>query len=118
MSDLSTSARKQDASQGTAMPGGRYPINNKADLSNAIRAVGRAKGGEAGRAAVRRFIMRRAKALGASAMVPDTWNANGTLKGKSGNWTAASDHAYDRAHGIKEGSPRDKALDAKRGVTN
>lgn len=116
MSDLSTSARKQDASQGTAMPGGRYPINNKADLQNAIRAVGRAKGGAAGRAAVRRFIMKRAKALNASDMIPDTWAADGSLKAGSGQMTAAQDHAYDRAHGIKQGSPRDKALDAKRGV--
>lgn len=118
MSDMSTAARNADASHGTAMAGGRFPINNKADLQNAIRAVGRAKGGEAGRAAVRRFIMKRAKALGASDMIPATWNANGTLKSKSGAMTVAQDHAYDRAHGIKQGSPRDKALDAKRGITD
>lgn len=118
MSDMSTSARKTDAAHGEAMPGGRFPIANKADLQNAIRAVGRAKGGEAGRAAVRRFIMKRAKALNADDLIPATWNPNGTLKAKSGNWTAAADHAYDKAHGIKEGSARDKALDARRGVSD
>ena len=31
-------------------------------------------------------------------------------------WTEAKDKAYDKAHGVKEGSPRDNALDKKRGV--
>jgi hypothetical protein len=31
-------------------------------------------------------------------------------------WTAAKDAAWDRAHGVKEGSRRDNALDRKRGV--
>lgn len=31
-------------------------------------------------------------------------------------WTPARDAAYDRAHKIPEGSPKDNALDKKRGV--
>lgn len=31
-------------------------------------------------------------------------------------WTAKSDEKYDKAHGIKEGSKKDNALDKKRGV--
>jgi len=31
-------------------------------------------------------------------------------------WTESKDKAYDRAHGIKEGSAKDNALDKKRGV--
>lgn len=31
-------------------------------------------------------------------------------------WTKAADDKYDKAHGIKEGSKKDKALDKKRGV--
>jgi hypothetical protein len=110
VADISTAQRKQAASEGEAMPGGRYPIRNRDDLQNAIHAVGRAKGGEAGRAAVRRFIIKRAKALGLSSMIPGSWRPDGTL------WTADEDMADDRKHGIKEGSPRDKALDAKRGL--
>lgn len=110
MADMDTAQRKQAASNGQAMPGGRYPIRDKADLQNAIHAAGRAKGGEAGRAAVRRFIMKRAKALGASDMIPGTWRPDGSL------WTDAEDHADDARRGIKEGSARDKALDARRGV--
>jgi hypothetical protein len=56
-------ARDKSAQAGTAMSGGRFPINNKADLQKAIQAVGRAQGGDAGQAAVRRFIMKRAKSL-------------------------------------------------------
>jgi hypothetical protein len=31
-------------------------------------------------------------------------------------WTAAKDEAYDKAHGIREGSAKDNTLDKKRGV--
>lgn len=61
--------------------GGRFPIRNAADLAKAIKAVGRAKGGEAGRKAVRRFIIARAKALGLSSQIPANWAADGSLKG-------------------------------------
>lgn len=110
MADHNTADREADAKSGKAMPGGRFPIENKADLQNAIRAVGRAKGGAAGRAAVRRFIMKRAKVLGASNMIPKSWRPDGTL------WTMAEDHAQDKKRGIKEGSPEDKKIDASRGL--
>jgi hypothetical protein len=43
--------------------------------------------------------------------------ARGRINPRTGKpWTVAEDDAYDRAHGIKEGSPRDNALDRKRGV--
>lgn len=80
--DMST--RKTLAKQGKAMPdgdsGGRFPIRNEADARKAIQAVGRAKGGEAGRAAVRRFIMKRLIALGLTRLKPDNWNPDGSLK--------------------------------------
>lgn len=81
MADVSAAARDNAEKKGQAMQGGRFPIRNKNDLSNAIRAVGRAKGGEQGRRSVRRFIIKRAKALGASDMIPDSWSADGSLKG-------------------------------------
>jgi hypothetical protein len=82
---LDTDTRRSLAKQGKAMPdadgsGGRFPIRNRSDLAKAIRAVGRAKGGDAGRAAVRRHIMRRARALGLSNMIPSNWNPDGSLK--------------------------------------
>jgi hypothetical protein len=63
-----------------SMPGDRYPVTDLASLQDAIRAVGRSKGGAAGRAKVRRHIMARARALGLSQYIPDTWNADGSLK--------------------------------------
>ena len=112
MADMNTADRKAAAAQGDAMAGGRFPIRNKADLQNAIHAVGRAKGGEAGRAAVRRFIMKRAKALDCMDLVPASWRPDGSL------WTMAEDQADDAKHGIKEGSPQDMALDHKRGLSH
>lgn len=80
MADFDTTTRRRLAQQGKAMRGGRFPIRNREDLLNAIRAVGRAKGGEAGRRAVRRFIIRRARALGLMNLIPETWNSDGSLK--------------------------------------
>jgi len=62
--------RKAMASNGQAMPGGRYPIPDRDALSDAIHAVGRGKGSHA---AIKAHIMSRAKALGATSMLPDTW---------------------------------------------
>lgn len=80
-----TQTRRKLAAKGQAMPdpqggGGRYPIRNRADLEKAIKAVGRAKGGEEGRRAVRRWIIKRARALGLSNLIPDNWASDGSLK--------------------------------------
>lgn len=80
MADISQAERDAAASKGEALSGGRYPIRNLKELQDAIRAVGRANGGAAGRAAVRRFIIKRAAALNASSQIPDTWNSDGSLK--------------------------------------
>lgn len=81
MAEFSEQQRERLADQGKAMEGGRFPIRNRSDLQNAIRAVGRASGGESGRRKVRRFIVRRARALNATDMIPDTWDrSTGALK--------------------------------------
>ena len=84
MNTSNASTRKNLAKQGKAMPGGdsggRFPIRNEADARKAIQAVGRAKGGEAGRAAVRRFIMKRLIALGLTKLKPSSWQNDGSLK--------------------------------------
>lgn len=77
---------RQLVKQGRAMsaPGqdrpGRFPIRDRGDLENAIRAVGRVNGGEQERAKVRRFIVKRARELKLSQLVPDSWASDGTLK--------------------------------------
>ena len=75
-----TQQRQDAAAKGQAMRTGAFPIKTMADMHNAIMAVGRAKGGAAGQAAVRRFIMKRAKALGGMDQIPASWNADGSLK--------------------------------------
>lgn len=72
--------RKTMASNGQAMPDGSYPIADKEDLANAIHAVGRGGGSHN---TIRAHIIKRAKALGASNMIPDNWNADGSMRSTS-----------------------------------
>jgi hypothetical protein len=67
--DFNSKQRKQMAESGAAMPDGSYPIANKTDLMNAIRSWGR--GGADPK--VKEHIKRRARALGATDMLPDNW---------------------------------------------
>jgi ATP-dependent protease ClpP protease subunit len=69
--------RDRMAKSGQAMPDGSYPIADEEDLDNAIHAVGR---GGADHDAIRRHIIKRAKALGLSEKIPDNWNADGSLQ--------------------------------------
>ena len=68
--------RKKLAGEGKAMKDGSFPIENKSDLENAIKAYGRAKN----KAAAKRHIIKRAKALGATDMLPADWP--GSTQGK------------------------------------
>lgn len=54
-----------------------FPIKTKSDLRKAIRAVGR---GGSDHDKIRAHIIARAKALNLTSMVPDNWNADGSLK--------------------------------------
>ncbi|HZP55045.1 hypothetical protein [Actinocrinis sp.] len=73
--------KRQALAAGQAMPNAKgepsYVIKTKADLRRAIKAVGR---GNADHDDVRKHILTRAKALGLESMVPDNWNADGSLK--------------------------------------
>lgn len=80
MASFTAGQRQSLAQSGDAMADGSYPIRNRSDLENAIRAVGRASGGETGRRAVRRFIIKRAKTLGLSELVPSSWSPDGSLQ--------------------------------------
>jgi hypothetical protein len=86
--DAATMRRLQ--SQGKAVPNAKgtpsFPIRNAADLDKAIQAVGRVKPNtEEARSRVRRYIASRAKALGLSSRIPDSWAADGTLKSDGGS---------------------------------
>lgn len=70
--DVSTAERERLASRGKALPDGSFPIANTSDLRNAIKLAGNAKDPAKARA----HIIRRAKALGAMDMIPDTWRTS------------------------------------------
>ncbi|MET9073842.1 hypothetical protein ABZX95_17080 [Streptomyces sp. NPDC004232] len=77
----SAKQKRQMAAKGQAMKNASgdpsYPIKSKADLRKAIRAVGR---GGADHDKIRAHIIKRAKALGLTSMIPDTWKADGSMK--------------------------------------
>ena len=70
--EFSTDDRKNLAGKGEALPDGSYPIRNKSDLHNAIQAFGRSK--DKGKA--KAWIMRRARALGATSSLPESWSVS------------------------------------------
>ena len=74
---MSRQMREKLASEGKALPDGSYPIRNEEDLKNAIQAYGRSKPGK--RAAVRRHIIKKARGLGKSELVPEQWKTAGLI---------------------------------------
>ncbi len=70
---VSRERRQSLAKKGRAMPDGSFPIADENDLKNAISSYGRAK--DSRKAAVRRFIEKRARQLGRADMIPDAWKS-------------------------------------------
>lgn len=106
---FSAGRRKKLAKKGTALPDGSFPIENIVDLHNAIRAFGRAKN----KAAAKRHIIKRAKALGASNVLPSKWKTNNS----SGMSPALTDPALTADELVLLSQPRkenDKMLSAKK----
>ena len=69
--EFSSERREELAKSGKAMKGGGFPIENEADLKNAIHAIGRAKNPSAAKA----HIKKRARALGKSDLIPENWDS-------------------------------------------
>ena len=66
---FSADQRERLAKEGKALPDGSFPIVNKQDLRNAIQAYGRASNKSRAKA----HIMKRARALGATDLLPEAW---------------------------------------------
>jgi HK97 family phage prohead protease len=79
----SSEERDKMAKSGAARSDGSYPIADEADLKRAIRSVGR---GGADHDAIRAHVIERAKAIGLASLLPDNWNADGSLKESKGAW--------------------------------
>lgn len=69
MPNFNQMQRRRLAAKRQAMPDGGFPIRNVADLKNAIQAFGRAKN----KPAVKAWIKKRARELGATNLLPDNW---------------------------------------------
>jgi len=72
----SAAERMEMGKKGLALPDGSFPIRNLNDLKNAIMAYGRAKD----QSAAAKFIAKRAKALNAEDLIPDTEDFQKALK--------------------------------------
>jgi hypothetical protein len=64
--------REAAADKGQALPDGSFPIVTVVDLRNAVSAFGRS----ANQPAARRHITKRAKALGRTDLLPETWGVS------------------------------------------
>ena len=79
--EFNADERKQAAKTGAAMPDGSFPIHTVGDLKNAIKAYGRAKD----KAAAKAHIIKRAKALKATAELPPDWTKDDGKKAAGGS---------------------------------
>jgi len=86
---FSPEKRRDLAKSGIALPDGSFPIVTTEDLKNAIMAFGRAKN----KAAAKRHIIKRARALKKTSLIPENWgkkdarDASMRRKGMSGTPT-------------------------------
>lgn len=79
MPEFSTVKRKELTTKKMALPDGSYPIRNVSDLKNAIASFGRAKNP----ALTKKWIIRRAKELNATDLLPEAWNIDSVKQSDS-----------------------------------
>jgi len=117
LAKISVDDRMILAKKGHAMPDGAYPIRDEEDLKNAIQAYGRAKASE--RAAVRRFIIKRARSLKKYDLIPQYWKnadsmaAEARLLTMRSSITAAASEFADTPKGEISDEELEKLKDAK-----
>lgn len=74
---FSPTKRRELAKAGMALPDGSFPIVTVGDLENAIMAFGRAKN----KGAAKKHIMKRARALKRTDMIPENWGKKDASEG-------------------------------------
>lgn len=67
--DLNKSQRDALAAKGVSLDDGSYPVRNRTDLAKAVKAFGRAKN----KAAAKKHIVKRARVLHSTDLLPDSW---------------------------------------------
>ena len=117
--DYSDDARADMADNGQALPSGGFPIKTKKDVENAVQAFGRAKN----KAKTKAHIIARAKAVGATDMLPADWPGS-TAEGAKKMLRPLSEYTQEelgkflRMHGadINEVLKENEQLEFKKGV--
>lgn len=76
--DLNAAAKRYAASQGWALSNGSYTIrpvemHGRRDLAKAVLALGR---GSLSTATIKAHIIKRAKAIGATSLLPSSWHVS------------------------------------------
>lgn len=71
--ELSHEERMRLAEKGEALPDGSYPTPNREYLKAAIESYGRETGNKA---ELRRYLIRRARALHCTDLIPDNWQVD------------------------------------------
>lgn len=90
--DYDTETRRKMAKSGAAMDDGSYPIADADDLSDAIHAIGRGKGSHA---AIKAYIIKRARALGKTSMLPEDWEVNASVDAKGTSMDPITPEVFD-----------------------
>lgn len=85
-----------------------YPIGDKADLKNAIHAVGRGSGDHD---AIRSYIKKRASALGASDLIPDNWTSSGSNTGSGKTAEPEMEKTVPVEASVLEGKPPEEIVE-------
>jgi cation transport regulator ChaB len=100
----SAEQRREMAKSGEAMPDGSFPIKTRADVKNAVHDYGRGPQGEDSK--VKAHIIKRAKALDATDLLPQDWPGS-TAKDSAIISLALTDtYAADEVHLVVDAKPR------------
>ena len=91
---VSAQARRKYAKTGVAMPNGDFPIPDEGHLRSAVGRLGNYKGDAA---KAKAHIIKRAKALGATHLLPEDWHVSKTADAEDAEKETAPDKAVPRS---------------------
>lgn len=97
---FSEEERDRLARSGKALPDGSFPIVTVGDLRNAVMAFGRAKN----KAAAKRHIVKRARALGRTDLLPEEWSASLEALDESGEGELSTSMSPRGGDGMADGN--------------
>ena len=106
--EFSKEEREDFSKKGLAMSDGSYPIINTSDLKNAIQAFGRT--GE-NKAKTKQHIMKRAKELNQTNLIPDNWTLKESKFSSDDNHIPSFDEYVKTKKGANKEDEDDNEVD-------